>query len=158
MKNYCASLPGARGAPTFGWLRGPRQFALLPMVACLALFWPFSSGKHVQMLHGKLDPAARGTVSVKTGKNGNTALDIKARSLAPPSGLNPSENVYVVWVQPPGQDAKNLGALTVDGNENAELKTKTPYKSFKVFITAEAEVLVQKPTGPEMLSASVEQG
>lgn len=150
---------GARPTPTFSWMRGQGQFAFLPAVLCLALFWPFGGGgKKVQMMAGKDTPAARGTVIVDTGKNGNTALDIKAQSLAPPSALKPAENVYVVWVQSPGEAPKNLGQLMVNPDESAELKTKTPYKRFEVFITAEGTAQVEEPQGTQVLSATISRG
>ncbi len=66
--------------------------------------------------------------------------------------------MYVVWIEPPGQKPKNLGQLQVDTNEKAELKTKTPYKRFEVFITAEGGAQVEAPHGAPVLSANVSRG
>lgn len=107
------------------------------------------------MMAGTVTPGATGTIVVKKGDNGNTTLDIRAGSLAAPSSLTPAENVYVVWIQPPGQQAQNHGQLQVNQNEQGELHTETPYRRFKVFITAEQNAQVQMPMGPTVLSADV---
>lgn len=109
------------------------------------------------MMAGQATPAARGTIAVSTGNNGNTELDLKVRALAPPSSLTPAENVYVVWIQPPGQNAENRGELRVDGHEDGELRVESPHKRFKLFITAEQNAQAQMPQGPQVLSADVEQ-
>lgn len=147
------------------WLRGvgagplsPRIHspAIFPAVLCFALIWPFGGGwKSLHMLAGANTPGAQGTVKYKIGDNGNTALDVLTRSLAPPSSLNPPENTYVVWVQPPGTAPKNYGALRVNSQEQGELKTETPYKRFKIFITAEENPQVQAPMAAPVLSADI---
>lgn len=136
-----------------------RFHALLPAVLCLALIWPFGGGwKSAKMMAGTVTPGAQGTVRFRTGSNDNTELDIKTSALAPPSSLTPPKNIYVVWLQPPGEDAKDLGALKVGSDEQGELKTVTPNKRFKVFITAEQNGNLKEPEGPIVLSADVTQG
>jgi hypothetical protein len=127
----------------------------MPLLLCLAFIWPFGGGHNVQMMAGSSTPGANATINVKKGDNGNTTLDIKAKNLAPPSSLTPAENVYVVWIQPPDQTAQNEGRLRVNQNEQAEIHTETPYKRFKVFITAQQNAQAQEPTGPRILSADI---
>jgi hypothetical protein len=136
------------------------SFIFLPALLCLAFFWPFNGGgsKKIQMMAGNETPAAQATVTAQIGKNDNTELNIKAHALAQPSSLTPPANVYVVWVQPPGDSPKNLGELNVDNKLNGELHTETPYKRFSIFITAEKDAQVQQPQGPRILSADVAQG
>lgn len=134
-----------------------RFLAFLPGVLALAFIWPFGGGwKKAHMMAGAQTPAARGTVEYKMGNNRNTELDIKVHSLSQPSALNPSENVYVVWLQPPGSAAKDEGQIKVSSNQQGELKTETPYKRFKIFVTAEENPQLQTPEGPTILSADVE--
>lgn len=134
------------------------RFAIMPVLLLAFAFWPFGSGsKKIDLMAGHETPGARGTISVKTGPNSNTRLDLKAYSLAHPSSLAPPENAYVVWVQPPGENPKNEGQLQVDKKENGELRTEVPYRRFKVFITAEQNPQTQAPTGPQVLSADVAQ-
>lgn len=129
---------------------------LLPAVLCFALIWPFGGGwKTVNLMPGADAPAAQGAVKYKTGGNGNVELQIDTRSLAPPDSLLPPENVYVVWIEPPGRSAQNLGRLKINGKEQADLSAETPFKRFHVFITAEHNQQIQTPQGPTVLSADV---
>ncbi len=140
-------------------LRGTTLRGVAPLIFCLAFIWPFGGGgRTVHMMAGNATPAAQGTVQVKTGDNGNTTLDVKAKALAPPSSLSPAENVYVLWIQPPDHAPLNHGQIRVDGDQNAELHTRTPYKRFRVFITAEQNAQTQMPEGPRVLSAEVARG
>lgn len=131
-------------------------FSFLPLVFVLAFVWPFGGGGHkVQMMAGTATPGAQATITVKTGANGNTALDIKAQNLAAPDSLTPAENAYVVWIEPPDQAAQNEGQLRTNQKEQAELHTESAYKRFQVFITAEQNAQVQTPSGPKILSADI---
>lgn len=145
--------------PTTGFPAPATRFhALLPAVLCFALIWPFGGGwKSVAMMAGTQTPAATGTVRFKVGDNGNTELDVKTQNLAAPSSLTPPMNTYVLWIQPPGQDAQNRGEMKVGGNEQAELKTEIPQKRFHIFITAEQNGQTAMPQGPTVLSADVTQ-
>lgn len=136
---------------------GIRYTAVVPAVLGLMLFWPFNGvgAKKISMTPGKEDPAAHGTVAVKTGHNGNTKVDITTKALAQPSALTPPANTYVVWFQPPGQSPKDVGALRVDNKLNGKLDTVAPYRRFKVFITAENQRNITKPHGPRVLTANV---
>ena len=134
-----------------------RFFAALPAVLFLALIWPFGSGgKKVHMTSGQEDPAAHGVIHITSTGNGNKQLDIQAHALAKPTALTPPAQVYVVWIQRSGEAPTNEGALKVDGNLNGEFKTVTPYKDFRVFITAEKYAQLQAPRGPTVLHAHVE--
>jgi len=132
-----------------------RYFSVLPAIVFLALFWPFGSGKTIHMNSAQEVPAAHGVVHAKNTDNGNTQLDIEVRALAQPSALTPAQGTYVVWIQAPGHDPVNEGALKVDSDLKGELTTTTPYKVFKVSITAEKYAQVQQPAGQTVLSAQV---
>jgi len=110
------------------------------------------------MIAGSSNPAARCTVHLHVGDNGNTELDMKAESLPAPSALTPPKNAYLVWIQPPDAGPQNLGRITPGKDQKAELKTATPYKRFKIFITAEDQAQMQSPEGTTVLSADVTEG
>ncbi|HUY94942.1 MAG TPA: hypothetical protein VMU71_06570 [Terracidiphilus sp.] len=151
--NIQKTLFGAAFSPRMG-LHG-----VLPAALCFAFIWPFGGGwKTVHMMAGNMTPGARGTIRFKIGDNGNTELNITVRALAAPSSLTPPEDRYVVWIQPPGKPAHNLGALNIDSHENGELNTETPDKRFTIFITAEQNANESEPEGPTVLSATVTQG
>lgn len=129
---------------------------VLPAALCFAFIWPFGGGwKTVNLMAGSTSAAAQGVVKYKISGNDNIDMHIDTRSLAPPSSLTPPENVYVVWVQPPGQSVQNLGQLKVNGKEQGELDTETAFKRFHIFITAEQNAQTQQPEGPTILSADV---
>jgi hypothetical protein len=132
-----------------------RKFAGTPLILCMMFLWPFGGTRKVQMMAGSTTPGATATISVKRGNNGNTALDIKAKNLAPPSSLTPAMNVYVVWIEAPSQAPQNQGRLRVNQNEQAEIHTSTSYKRFEVVITAEQNAQTQQPEGPRILSADI---
>lgn len=120
--------------------------------------WPMSSGKKYHMTADNSVPAASGVVDVQTDKsNGNMKLDIKVANLAQPSNLTPTENVYVVWIRPSGENAHKQGTLGVDGDLKGELKVITTSKNFDVFITAEQSGSVTEPSGVEVLQTHVSQ-
>lgn len=140
-------------------LSGTHLVSIAPLVFCLAFFWPFGGGgRKVHMMAGSVTPAAHGTVQITHGNNGNTDLDVKAHALAAPSSLTPAENAYVLWIQPPDHAPQNHGRIAVNQSQNGELQTETPYKRFKVFITAEENSKAQMPEGPRVLSADVSRG
>lgn len=135
-----------------------RLYAAATLILALTFFWPFGGGgKKVHMTAGKGTPAAQGTVQIQRGdkNNNNSKIDVKVESLAKPSALTPPHSNYVVWIEPEGQSPKNQGELRVDENQKGELKTVTPYKRFKVFITAEESPTAQQPKGPQVLAAQV---
>jgi len=141
--------------PSHRYLCGGYYFSFAPVLLLFAFVWPFSGGKDVQMLAGEANPAARGTVHLHVGDNKNTEMDLKAESMPAASALTPSRNAYIVWIQPPDSGPQNLGQITPDKDQKAELKTQTTYKRFKIFITAEDQAQLQSPQGPTILSADV---
>jgi hypothetical protein len=128
---------------------------LLLAVSLLAV-WPFSSGKEYHMTAANSVPGATGIVRVQKDKdNGNTKLNIKVEHLANPASLTPSENAYIVWVQPRGEGATKLGAIGVDKSLKGELNVVTTSKDFDVFITAEQSQSASLPSDVKVLQAHV---
>ncbi|MFZ0639509.1 MAG: hypothetical protein WA020_16825 [Candidatus Acidiferrales bacterium] len=127
-------------------------------VALMLAIWPMSSGKKYHMTADNSVPAASGIVDVQTDKsNGNMKLDIRVSNLAQPANLTPTENVYVVWIRPIGENAHKQGTLGVDGDLKGEVKVITTSKNFDVFITAEQSGSVTEPSGIEVLQTHVSQ-
>lgn len=130
-----------------------------------ALFGGGTSAVHLQS--GGQDPAAQGTVKTKITNDGNTAVTVDVKHLAPPNRIAPGASTYVVWVHPLGvpatrgsgeradDTAYNLGGLKVDSDLNGDLSTTTPFHSFELFITAESSAAVTKPTSDRALWATV---
>lgn len=148
-----SSAPGWRGVASRGFFAG-----VLPLLFALAFIWPFSGSNatEVQMKANTSEtPAAQGTVIVSMGKNENTKLDVKVKDLAPPANLKQPAEAYVVWIQPENQSAKNEGQIMVNPNRSGQLTTETPFKHFKLFITAEKSPTVTSPSGPQVLNTLI---
>ena len=109
----------------------------------------------VKMRPTPVDPSADARVEYHTDRNGNTTVFVSAHHLAPASQLTPPKTVYVVWIQRPGRDPENLGALKVNEHQEATIKATTPYKQFDVFVTAEDNDRAQTPSTMEVLRGVV---
>ena len=98
-------------------------------------------------------PAAEGQVKLRQTSNGNTAIKLTVKHLAPPARIDPTSAVFVVWVRglETGAQPQNLGALKVNKNLSGKLDTGTSMRAFDLFITCEGTQTVTAPTGAELL-------
>jgi hypothetical protein len=101
--------------------------------------------------------AAEAKVGLKKAEGGNTELHIEANHLAPAQRVRNDAEEYVVWVEPLNGSGppQNVGALPVDKDLEAELKTITPLHTFQVYVTPEPSGDVAHPSGPKVLAAVV---
>jgi hypothetical protein len=109
----------------------------------------------VKLRPGTADPSAVGVVDYHHDRNGNTSFELKVDHLAPPVNLQPPKQIYVVWVQAPGQPPENKGVLKVNHDQKGDIKMVSPHQAFDVFVTAEDTPSVSAPSGPEVLRGSV---
>jgi hypothetical protein len=123
-------------------------FALLCTVAYAAKKYPMTAASMV--------PGARAEVEISKDKNGNTRVNMRVQHLANLENLTPRASAYVVWLQERGGVSENLGQLKIDRNLKATFETVTPLKSFDVFVTAEQDFRVTGPSGPQVLTATVQ--
>ena len=124
------------------------MFALLCTVAYAAKKYPMTAASIV--------PGARADVAVGKDKNGNTRLEMRVQHLANLENLTPRAAAYVVWLQERGGSSENLGQLKMDKNLKATFETVTPLKSFDVFVTAEQDFRATSPSGPQVLTATIQ--
>ena len=103
-------------------------------------------------------PAAEGTVRATKDSNGNTDLVVNVKHLARPDKMAPDATVYLVWIQPPGDQKESVGILKVSANLEGTLKTKTPQRKFLLTITPEANAQVQQPAHDPVFTANVDRG
>lgn len=140
--------------------REPSSHALYSMLPFVMAFWWVFGGSHqtkVTMNGSQYAPTAMGTVLVSHDSNNNTDVEIKVKYLAHPGQLTPPAVEYVVWIQANGRQPENQGNLHVGKNLDGDFKTVTPYKDFKVLITAQDSPQAQMPDGHEVLTATVSQ-
>ncbi len=123
-------------------------FMLLSTLAYAAKKYPMTAASIV--------PGARASIAIGNDNNGNTTLKMKVQHLANAENLTPRAASYVVWLQERGGNAQNQGQLKTNKNLKASFETVTPMKSFDVFVTAEQDLGVKDPTGPEVLKATIQ--
>jgi hypothetical protein len=101
-------------------------------------------------------PAADAQLTVQKDDNGNVKVKIHFYHLAKPDSLTPAKDAYVVWIEPNGQPPQNMGAVKVNDNLESEFQTRTPFKVFKVYVTAEEGPKVTTPSSDHILEANVD--
>ena len=123
-------------------------------IACVLLFSLTFWGQQIRQLTvSPALPGASGTMGVSHDTSGTVYINIQAKHLAMPEQLHPARTAYVVWVQPPGQPPKNHGVLQVNDKLEATYFTTVHTNNFGVFVTAENNSKVTRPTGEHLLSA-----
>lgn len=132
-----------------------KRAALLPAVLVLLSLAVWA--KDIPMVGSPMAPAAAGVIELDHDHNGNTIVKVRVHHLARPSALAPAKTTYVIWFQPPDRQPEIQGELRVDKDLNGGFETRTAYRNFDVFITAEDAPRPQQPTGPVVLRATVEQ-
>jgi hypothetical protein len=130
------------------------RFALLAMAVLMIAGTMVADD--VKLRSSQIAPAAEGKIDYHHDRNGNTSMELKVEHLAEPMSLQPVKQVYVVWVQAPGQPPENQGVLKVNENLEGSIKMITKSQSFDVFVTAEDTPSVTQPSTMEVLRASVQ--
>ncbi len=62
----------------------------------------------------------------------------------------------MVWIEPNGQAPQNMGAVKVNDDLESEFQTRTPFKVFKVYVTAEQGSKVTTPGSDHILEANID--
>jgi hypothetical protein len=129
-------------------------FTLIAAAALLAT--PALAEKKFDMKTSSTVPAAEGRAIVEHDRNKNVQVTLEVRHLAKPQSLAPAKGTYVVWIQPEGQEANNVGVLRINDELKGDFRTTTPYKKFDLFVTAEDSPTVSSPSGTEIMRQQVE--
>lgn len=90
-------------------------------------------------------PAAEAVLKVEEDSNSNYEINLEVTNLASANRLTPSRRNYVVWMVTKEHGTINIGRLDINRKNKGTLKTSTPYKPIRVFITAEDD---NKPVLP----------
>ncbi len=129
-------------------------FTLITAAALMAA--PAMAEKKVEMKTSSTVPAAEGRAILEHDRNKNVRVTLEVRHLAKPQSLAPAKDTYVVWIQPEGQEANNVGVLRVNDELKGDFRTTTPYKKFDLFVTAEDSPTVSTPSGTEIMRQQLE--
>jgi hypothetical protein len=102
-------------------------------------------------------PAAQGTVKVSTDKEKGYNIDISIFHLAGPQRLEPAAKTYIVWMDTERNGTKNLGEMQskdrfLSSALKASMKTVTPFRPTRIFITAEDVAAISNPHGQQVLT------
>lgn len=109
-----------------------------------------SCAKRISFLNSSVVPSAKGSVTVKTDSNKNFVIKINVSDLAEVERLQTAKLTYVAWMETDQGNIENIGQLKSSTSffskrHKAYLRTVTPYKPAKVFITSENDINVQYP-------------
>jgi hypothetical protein len=134
-----------------------KRAGVLATVAVVVLTTSLAFADRFKMRSSDISPAAVAVLHVNSDRNGNLAIDLEARHLAPPDRLSQPHQVYVVWIQAPGKQAEELGQLKVNTDDMAAgFKANTPYHNFDIFVTAEDTPQPTSPSSVEVLRGAVQ--
>ena len=126
------------------------KIILLSTSVTLLLLSFASYAKKVLFITSSIVPLARGQVTIKKDKNENYVVKIKIEDLAEVKKLDPSKNMYIVWMETEELMVKNMGQIISDtqyisSKLKAVFETVTAFKPTKIFITAEYTADIQYP-------------
>lgn len=123
----------------------------------LTFVWVSADAQKVHFNTSTVVPAAEGTVKVSTNKDKGYNIDISILHLAGPRRLEPAAKTYIVWMDTERNGTKNLGEMqSKDGflssTLKASMKTITPFRPTRIFITAEDVAAISNPQGQQVLT------
>jgi hypothetical protein len=133
-----------------------KRVVLSLITAAVLIATPAMAEKKVDMKTSSTVPAAEGRAILEHDRNKNVQVTLEVRHLAKPQSLAPAKDTYVVWIQPEGQEANNVGVLRVNDELKGDFRTTTPYKKFDLFVTAEDSPTVSSPSGTEIMRQQLE--
>ncbi len=102
-------------------------------------------------------PAASGQVTVSQESQDNHIVNVSVQHLAEPEKAFPGTSNYVVWLVPTsaGGNPENVGVLQLDADLKGHVQARTPFRSFRVVITAEQRANVTSPSDNRVLTTAV---
>ena len=111
--------------------------------------------KKVNFPTSKLSPSTIAKAKMSADPNENTKVQFNAKHLALPWNVQGGTKVYVLWAKVPDLATINLGQIRVAKSLKASLKALTPYKEFKLLLTAEQTPTAVAPSSTVVLESDV---
>jgi hypothetical protein len=113
--------------------------------------------KKIGFLSSSIVPAARGYVKVIRDKDENYTIQVKISNLAEVNRLQPSKQVYVVWMITDHEITRSIGQITssttfLSTKLKASFMMVSSSKPIKIFISAENEADAQSPSEQVILT------
>jgi hypothetical protein len=131
-----------------------KHFKIIALVTLTALL--SSCGSTMLFPLSEVTPAAEITAKKKKEMSSNYTLTLTAENLASPERLKPPKKYYVIWVVSETGGVRNAGHFKHKNAETATYKASFPYHPVEVFITAEEEDALCKPSGIEISRLKLE--
>lgn len=104
-------------------------------------------------------PAATAVAKADTTKSDNTSVNLKLEHMAEPQKVDPNATAYVLWAKPiNAAQPQNLGGIKVGEDLSGDIQTLTPFKNFRLFVTAEPNPQVLAPTSEPLLWTDINLG
>ncbi len=127
------------------------------LFSAILIFSVSSCAQKMAFAPSSIVPAAQGSVKVKTDSNKNHTIQVDLFNLAEPTKLQPTKQLYIVWMLTDQNETKNIGQIktssgTFSKSLKASFQTVTSFKPIKIFITAEDDPNVQVPGWEVILS------
>lgn len=127
--------------------------------ATLLMFSLTTYVKRIKFLTSSVIPSARGQVTIKKYNNEKYAIKIKIDELAEVKKVEPSKNMYIVWMESENLTVKNMGNIICDtgcisSKFKAAFETVTAFKPTKIFITAEDNANIPYPINQFLLETN----
>jgi hypothetical protein len=134
-----------------------KAISLLVIATCF--IHASASSQKVHFQESKVVPAAQGMVEISVNKDKGYDVDISILHLASPQRLQPAEKTYIIWMDTERNGTKNLGEMqSKDGflsnTLKATMKTTTPFRPTRIFITAEDVPAISNPHGQQVLTTA----
>lgn len=132
----------------------------LQVILLLTITLAFAScSKTVRFQNSTVVPGANASVSLSKDDNKNNLIEMTVTNLAEPTRLSPPKKTYVVWMETKDNGIKNMGQLISETSyfssaRKATLKTSTPFKPVRFFVTAEDNPSIQYPGSQLVLTTS----
>lgn len=95
-------------------------------------------------------PAADITAKIKKQGKLNYLVTITANNLAASERLDPPKEIYIIWAISEAGVTRNVGYFIQQNAVKSIYRASFPYKPIEVFITAEDEEDLCKPSGIEI--------
>lgn len=140
-------------------LKTPVRNILLFIAAVIMISSLNSCALKKPFLLSSVEPAARGTVTIKSDKNKNYKIKVQVYNLAEANRLSGVNSTYVVWMITVEKTTKNIGQIRsstsiLSKRLKASLETKSSFKPTKIFLTIEDDPSIQSPLGQVVLSTN----
>jgi hypothetical protein len=113
--------------------------------------------KKVVFLSSSVVPAARGYIRVTRDTDENYIIKVRISNLAEVNRLQPSKQVYVVWMVTDREITNSIGQINssttfLSTKLKASFKKVSSSKPIKIFITAEQDAATHTPDEQVILS------